>query len=217
MDEFRKKEDELLGIIKKLENKLNAKIEFISSEQNHKIEEIENKIKTSNLKFDHYIESQEEHKIKIEKIDDLLKFQKKAKESITAFDIKINNLTKDLENIKFKYDKLFMDNLTIPGIIGDYCKYKSIRDYIENNIKEMANLNKNKEKSDLDFNEYKIKLESLINQFSISIKQFSSQQIQLVNEAKEEIKNKIDFEINIINEKIQDIRVENIKTGKKLD
>ena len=57
-----------------------------------------------------------------------------------------------------------------------------------------------------------IKLESLINQFSISIKQFSSQQIQLVNEAKEEIKNKIDFEINIINEKIQDVRVENTKT-----
>ena len=77
----------------------------------------------------------------------------------------------------------------------------------------MSILNKYKEKSDLDFKGYKNKLESLITQFNNSLTQYSNQQIQYVNQAKEEIKNKLSLELNIIDEKIQDVRLDNTKVG----
>ena len=44
VDETRRLENELLGVIKKLENKINIKIELLTSEQEEKFENIVNKI-----------------------------------------------------------------------------------------------------------------------------------------------------------------------------
>ena len=213
VEETRRIEDELLKIIKKLDNKINTKIEFITTETNSKFEEINNKINITNIKFDRFIETNEENKLKLEKVDNLINTYNKARETLLTQELRINTISKDLDNSKFKYDKLISDNLTVPGLIGDYCKYRSLREYLENNIKEMSILNKYKEKSDLDFKGYKNKLESLITQFNTSLTQYSNQQIQYVNQAKEEIKNKLSLELNIIEEKIQDVRLENTKVG----
>ena len=213
VEETRRIEDELLGMIKKLENKINSKIEFISTENNTKFEEINNKIKISNIKFEHFLEINEENKLKLEKIDNLINTYNKTRDSLLTQELKINTISKDLDNSKFKYDKLISENLTVPGFIGDYCKYHTLRDYLENNIKEMSILNKYKEKSELDFKSYKNKLESLITQFNNSLTQYSNQQIQYVNEAKEDIKHYLNIELNVIDEKIQDVRLENTKVG----
>ena len=213
VDETRRLEDELLGIIKKLENRINIKIESLISEQEVKFEEIVNQIKSTNTKFDHFIETNEENKLKLEKIENLQKFQSKAKDQLITHEIKLNTLSKDLENTKFKYDKYFIDNLTVPGIIGDYCKYHSLKDYIEVNVKEMASLMKYKEQSDIDLKDYKVKLENLINQFTLSLSQYTSQQIQLINNTKIEFNKKLQFDIEMCNEKIQEVRLENTKTG----
>ena len=173
VEETRRIEDELLKIIKKLDNKINTKIEFITTETNSKFEEINNKINITNIKFDRFIETNEQNKLKLEKIDNLINTYNKARETLLSQELRINTISKDLENSKFKYDKLISDNLTVPGFIGDYCKYRSLREYLENNIKEMTILNKYKEKSDLDFKGYKNKLESLITQFNILINKFN--------------------------------------------
>ena len=197
VDETRRLEDELLGIIKKLENKINIKIESLISEQEVKFEEIVNQIKKTNIKFDHLIETNEDNKLKLEKIENFQKFQSKAKDQLTTHEIKINTISKDLENTKFKYDKYFIDNLTVPGIIGDFCKYHSLKDYIEVNVKEMASLMKYKEQSDMDLKDYKVKLENLITQLNFSLSQYASQQIQLLNDAKTEFNKKLQFEVEI--------------------
>ena len=213
VEETRRIEDELLGMIKKLENKINTKIEFITTEINSKFEEVNNKINITNIKFDRFIETNEENKLKIEKIDNLISSYNKTRDMLLSQELKINTMSKDLDNSKFKYDKLITDNLTVPGFIGDYCKYHTLRDYLVNNIKEMSILNKYKEKTELDFKGYKNKLESLITQFNTSLTQYSNQQIQYVNEAKEDIKNKLSLELNVIDEKIQEVRLENTKVG----
>ena len=213
VDETRRLEDELLKVIKKLENKINLKIESLITEQDEKFEQITNQIKKTNIKFDHLIETSEDNKLKLEKIDNLQKFQNKAKDQLITHEIKINTISKDFENAKFKYDKYFIDNLTVPGIIGDFCKYHSIKEYIEVNVKEMASLMKYKEQSDTDLKTYKVKLENLISQFNLSLNQFSSQQIELLNNTKTEFNKKLQFEVEMINEKIQDVRLENTKTG----
>ena len=45
VDETRRLEDELLKVIKKLENKINLKIESLITEQDEKFEQITNQIK----------------------------------------------------------------------------------------------------------------------------------------------------------------------------
>jgi tRNA U34 5-carboxymethylaminomethyl modifying enzyme MnmG/GidA len=122
-EDIRRLENELLGKIKKLENRLNSKIELVSSENKNKFEEMENKIKSTNTKFEHFVEKNEENRIKIEKIDNLLKFESKTKDILMTQDIKLTSVSKDIESMKLKYDKFLIDNLTVPGFIGDYCKY----------------------------------------------------------------------------------------------
>jgi len=45
--------------------------------------------------------------------------------------LRLVNLQKDLSQLNEKYDKIFEENLIIPGTIGDFCKFKNMREYIE--------------------------------------------------------------------------------------
>ena len=91
VDETRRLEDELLKVIKKLENKINLKIESLITEQDEKFEQITNQIKKTNIKFDHLIETSEDNKLKLEKIDNLQKFQNKTKDQLIKI-LKMQNL-----------------------------------------------------------------------------------------------------------------------------
>ncbi len=200
-------------MVNNLERKIALKIEKLEYSLSKKIEELTTQLETTNTKFDHAISKQNENKLKMEKIESLLAFQNKANDMLTTHEIRINNAIKDLENAKYKYDKIFIDNLTVPGYIGEFCTFKTMRDYIDNNIKEMSSLNQFKNKSDMDLKEYKTKLESLIKQFTQSLNQFSSQQIAYANGMKKETMKYVDDEIKIINDKVQDLRLENTKEG----
>ena len=83
----------------------------------------------------------------------------------------------ELSSAKIKYDKIFIDNLTVPGYIGEYSQYKTLREYLSVNISQVSSLVTYKDKMDLDLKQYKDKLESLIFQFTQSLNQFSTQQI----------------------------------------
>ena len=49
-------------------------------------------------------------------------------ELLTYHDVRINNLFKDLSNACFKYVQIFLNNLVIPGKIGDSCKNKNLKE-----------------------------------------------------------------------------------------
>ena len=68
----------------------------------------------------------------------------------------------------------------------------------------------------MDLKKYKTKLESLIKQFTQSLNQFSSQQIAYSNGMKKETMQYVDDEIKIINDKVQDLRLENTKEAIKM-
>ena len=64
----------------------------------------------------------------------------------------------DLNKAKIKYDKIFIDNLTVPGYIGEYSQFKTLRNYIEHNISTVTMLISNKEKNEIDLKSYKDKI-----------------------------------------------------------
>ncbi len=52
-------------------------------------------------------------------------------EDIFTHSCKLDNISKDLNEACNKYDKFFIENLSLPGIIGEGSKYKNMRDYID--------------------------------------------------------------------------------------
>jgi hypothetical protein len=48
-----------------------------------------------------------------------------------SIDIRLNSFQKEFSNACYKYDKIYLENLHLPGTIGENCTYKNLRDYIE--------------------------------------------------------------------------------------
>lgn len=93
--------------------------------------EIEKKFDNHHSKLESILDEIQISKNKIDKINDLVMFSKKATDQLMTLEIKLNSLQKDFSNACYKYDKIFLDNLNFPGTIGDFCKYKNLRDYVE--------------------------------------------------------------------------------------
>ena len=72
----------------------------------------------------------------IEKIENLEKFKNKTESTILAQNIRINKSLDEISDIKAKYDKIIIENLTIPGFVGHSCKYKNLSEFIISNLKE---------------------------------------------------------------------------------
>ena len=59
--------------------------------------------------------------------------------------------------------------MTLPGIIGDGCKFKSIKDYIKQNIEELSVINNTNQKTLSDIRMNRAKFENRIKEFNYQI------------------------------------------------
>ena len=129
--------DETLKIVREMGKQLFEGIRQKSSELDSKIDEIESKLskykETNKRMYDIILEQ----KVYIEKIKNLTEFKSKTETRLLSFDIKLSNFFSELVSFKSRYDKIIIDNLTIPGIIGVSCKFNTIADYIMDNINKM--------------------------------------------------------------------------------
>ena len=130
--------DETLRMIREIGKQLFEGMRQKSLEMDSKIDEIESKLSKYKETNKRMLEIILEQKMYIEKIKNLTEFKSKTESRLLSFDIKLNNFFSELVSFKNKYDKIIVDNLTIPGIIGVSCKFNTIADYIIDNI------NKNK-------------------------------------------------------------------------
>ena len=211
-----KVENELLGRIKEVEKTLNFNFEKSLLAVNNKIKELITKVDSMSEKVETLDNNFNEIKVKGDKIDEFIVFKNKSLDQLTSHEIRINQLIADTSFMKTKYDKMFIDNFTVPGFVGEFCKYKTIRDYIENNIKEMSLINLFKEQSLVDIKNYGSKIENLIKQFTGSLDNFSDRQKETLNNAKREIYKKVNDEINKIDNKFEDVKIYNTNEAKKL-
>ena len=117
--EERKIEDSNLFDIRKIEENLNKKIETTTSSLTEKVEELIDQMSKIETQFNHITSNLQEYKIKMDKIDDLIIFKTKITDQITSHEIKINDTAKDLSNTKYRYDRIILDNLKVPGFIGE--------------------------------------------------------------------------------------------------
>ena len=212
-----KVQDELLITFKKLKTEMEN---HYQEEKQYK-EEFENQILTKFNNIEAINKALSESiisiNVKLDKFNELDLFKKKAESQLITHEIRINNTILDLNESKFKYDKIFIDNLTVPGIIGPQAQYKTLRDYLIFNIQNSSSLTSSRDQMKRDLKEIKGKIEN-INKEIITIINSAEQRCNMYCDNKFNlVENDFKLEDKIIVEKIMDVRMENVKEAIALE
>ena len=187
------------SFMKELNIKIDSKIEIIEKNQNKLIEL--------------YVDL----KRKTEIIEEIQLFKTKIEEETYTQKIKLEDLKKEINDISFKYDKIYIDNFKFPGLIGDKdSRFKNFKEYIFFQIETTDNLNFEK-------NEQINVTKQLERRFEENIS-FLVKQIEKSEKiSKLYVDNNKKYLENIINNipkefysKIEDLKIENHKYAIKL-
>ena len=118
--------DEMFKKMRDLEKKIDIESNGQKEELNSFYQKIDQKIEHLLTNNREIIESVVSEKINIEKIHALENFKNKADGILISHEIRLNNNYKDINNMKEKYDRIIVDNLSVPGFIGNSCQYKNL-------------------------------------------------------------------------------------------
>ena len=159
--------NDILSDIKNLENNMNTKINQINNLIRANSEEYNLKFtKISNV-ISELIEIVSNRKHDNEKIEELLHMKDIIWSHINDNKNKLISITKDVEDAIFKYDRIILDNLELPGIVGKKCKYKTMRDFFEYIFSEIKADKSYREQQNLGNQKYKERIETLINSLQL--------------------------------------------------
>ena len=214
--------EEIFRTLKDFEKKISEKTKESLTQFNTRIEETNtliNKYKNETNIFQTKDDFQKEKKEIIKESSNLKYFNDKFNE----LEIQISALRKDFNDSCFKYDKIFIDQLTLPGIIGEKCKYKGIRDYIKHNIDEMSRITSLNQKNISDIKLNKAKLEDRITEFKYYIESNKQQVNHIVNLKIVQFEEKINDKFLLIENDIknlntgQSIKIKNNEVNNQID
>ena len=215
-EELNEFKDEILSFFKERETFLLNKIK---SYQSH-IESTENKYEnlTNNitLNYQEILSSQANLNNRIDKLNSYEPFVLKTNDNLTSHEIRINNLREDFTKFTQKYDKIYLDNLELPGFIGRCAKYKNCQLFFADVMKELNKFNNYKEKNTLDLKAYKEKLEQNIKTFRTLMDNNNKSQMNHINKLNEESKKECKNMVDILGERVIELRLENSKHSVEL-
>ena len=166
-DKYSKVEDYLKGRINKFELKIGV--------FENKIAEYSNLINIDNsLK---------------ENIESLIQFKEEIRDTLFKRRAKYIDFEKKMNDEIDRINKILMDTVIYPGIIGNSAKFKTYHDFIDYVLTEISQLILFKEKSGLDIVPFKRKIEQSIDAFKIQMNNFSTKEFtnNLINQIEEKI------------------------------
>mgnify|MGYP002523893353 FL=1 len=130
--------------------------------------------------FNNILISQTEINSKLDKLKSYDAFVNKANDKLISHEIRINSLREDLTKTIQKYDKIYLENLEVPGYIGRCSKYANCKIFFTEIIKEMDKLNTFREKNIIDLCTYKERLENIIKMFQNLVDNNNDSQIKYI-------------------------------------
>ena len=181
------------------------------------VNELENKISNLNEKWNRLFEDINTIKVKNEKTEYLENKMLDFQNLIGQHDIRINNLIKDLNDACYKYDKMFLNNLQVPGQIGDCCKWKNLKEYLMYTMKEFNLLDAYKQKNQMNFQSYKDKLDLITGKLNNQVDNFLKTSFEYTTNKIEDIKKELNFQLDLINAQIPKLSLENSNFAKVLN
>ena len=204
-------QNEVFKDIKNLEKKLNEKIANLSSSIDSNKESSDDSYQKFTEKISQIIDmvQSSEERLKID--EQLSSFKKKVDDGLLTNKAKITALEKEINKITFKYDKIFLDNMSVPGVIGTACPFQNLSSFIEYVNKKIKELLIEKTKHNTDMSSYKERLETIIGSFNKQINNIEKQFIEFCNNSFKEYEKRCNDRNNLVEEKVQNMRIENGK------
>ena len=134
-------QNELLGDIKNVEQKLNDKIKLVIHSLEDQKNNLEKKLSILEKGYNALVQRampEENYNTSKEKeiLTKINTLNKRLDESCSRLEIKINKLDENLKDAIYKYDRAISDNFIIPGLIGSKAPFPSLRDLLETTYKK---------------------------------------------------------------------------------
>ena len=138
------------------------------------------------------------------------------KSQLNVSDLHINNCQKELDEACFKYDRTIVNNLLIPGIVGNGCKFPYFKEYI-NDIQNQINLAMSKIQQNMNsLTAHKSTYENQIRQMNTKIKKLELDSKQFTNEKFIALDNKFTQMIDTLNSQLTTVMTEYHKSNIEL-
>ena len=215
-EELNKFKDEILSFFKERENYLISKINTYQSHIESAEKKYEQTTKVIKLNYQEILSSQANLNNRLDKFNTYDQFVLKTNDNLTSHEIRINNLREDFSKATHKYDKIYLDNLELPGYIGRCAKYKNCQLFFSDIIKELNKLNNYKEKNTVDLKVYKEKLEQMIKTFKTMMDNNNEAQVKYINKTNEKNISDCKNMIDSLRERVIELRLENSKYSVEL-
>ena len=196
---FSKLEEQLLNNIKQTEDKLSSKINEQNLEIYENINDIQTKINNLIVKNEALIETLAKQKIYMDKITEFEVFKTKTDEILLAHEIKLKNSGYEIFSLKDKYEKIVLENLTVPGYIGPSSQFKNLSEYLTYSINILNRVRSEKDNGKKDMTDLKSKYDNLMK----TIINFNDHSFERCKEYVNTIQNDI---INIVDNKLKDYK-----------
>ena len=209
--ELNKFKDSILSLLKERDKiYMDKLIEYKKKAEKIK-KEFDNTNNISNSKFSTIIDNQAQMSSRLDQLHNYETFVSKTNDKLISHEVRLNNMREDFTNATQKYDRIYLDNLELPGFIGRCAKYKNCQIFFLEVIQDLAKLNKYREKNIIDLKMYKEKLETIISSMNTILDNNNASQIKYINDTKDQILKDCNSMFDILRENMKEIRVDNSK------
>lgn len=200
--------DEIFKKVRLLENKVMTEVNNKYLQINANYEKLDNKVSFISENNDSLLELVTTQKFNSDKVSELENFKNKTEQTMIMHDLKLKTLSSEIDKIKVKYDKTIGDNLQVPGYVGPGCQFKTISEYITNNIFEFSKLKNEKDQMKIENIEIKTRLDNILKS-TLNLIDSSIVRCQKYSDNKHKDMQKIlDNKLIEIKEKNMDIRTQ---------
>ena len=148
--------------IHEIDSSMKSKLSDASSMIKRQNEEQDTKIDLAIQRNEQLYNSILNEKNNLEKIGQLFISQNKLNDMILSQELKIKELIQSNQRLNVNYEKIILDNLSVPGFVGSSCVYKNLSEYILHNINEVEKIKNEKEAEKKIVEEMKYKIDGLM-------------------------------------------------------
>jgi len=210
-EELNKFKDDILLYLSERNQHYMSLIKLFTEKLEENKKEYSNKINIVTQNYNSILSSQATLNNNIEKISNFELFMNKTNDQLITHEIRINNLSTDFIKSTQKYDKIYLDNLELPGYIGKFAKYKNCKVFFENVIRELEKINQYKEKNNIDIKGYKDKLDGIIKSFHLLVKNNNEAQMKYIKQLNDKCCRECKDMNDLLSNRVCDLRIENAK------
>ena len=135
-EELNKFKDEILSFFKERDKYFSNLIKSYKNQIQLSEKKYEKLTKLIKLNYEEILASQASLNNRLDKFNSYDAFVAKTNDNITSHEVRLNHLREDFTKTVQKYDKIYLDNLELPGYIGRCAKYKNCQFFFEDVYKK---------------------------------------------------------------------------------